>query len=116
NNVTNDSSKSKPGGIGLALRRGLSRVALFWERSWPAIWPATGLIGTFAALALLNVLPALPGWLHTLILLGFAAAFLAALRHAFRRVRVPTADAATRRLETDSGLAHRPLTTLEDRP
>ena len=63
-----------------------------------------------------NVLPALPGWLHTLILLGFAAAFLAALRHAFRRVRVPTADAATRRLETDSGLAHRPLTTLEDRP
>lgn len=116
NNVTNDSSKSKPGGIGLALRQGLSRVALFWERSWPAIWPATGLIGTFAALALLNVLPALPGWLHTLILLGFAAAFLAALRHAFRRVRVPTADAATRRLETDSGLAHRPLTTLEDRP
>lgn len=116
NNVTNDSSKSKPGGIGLALRHGLSRVALFWERSWPAIWPATGLIGTFAALALLNVLPALPGWLHTLILLGFAAAFLAALRHAFRRVRVPTADAATRRLETDSGLAHRPLTTLEDRP
>jgi uncharacterized protein (TIGR02302 family) len=116
NNVTNDSSKSKPGGIGLALRQGLSRVALFWERNWPAIWPATGLIGTFAALALLNVLPALPGWLHTLILLGFAAAFLAALRHAFRRVRVPTADAATRRLETDSGLAHRPLTTLEDRP
>lgn len=111
-----DKSKADGRAPGLVLRRGLARMSLFWEHTWPAIWPAVGIIGTFATLALLNVLPSLPGWLHALLLLGFAAVLLATLRHAFRLIRLPTTDAATRRLETDSGLAHRPLTTIEDRP
>lgn len=111
-----ESSTAKAQGARLALRRGLARISLFWEHTWPAIWPAVGVVGAFAVLALLNALPSLPGWVHAIFLFGFAAAFLATLGHAFRRIRLPSAGAATRRLETDSGLAHRPLTTIDDRP
>jgi len=100
----------------VSLRRGLARLSLVWERAWPVLWPVVGIAGSFIALALLNVLPQLPGWLHALILLVLAMALLAALRHAVRSIGFPTRAAATRRLETDSGLAHRPLSTLRDRP
>ncbi|MBO6782701.1 MAG: DUF4175 family protein, partial [Alphaproteobacteria bacterium] len=101
---------------GLAVRRALARLSLFWERAWPAIWPVVGVAGTFAVLVLFGVLPRLPVWLHLLVLLllGVAGAWFA-LR-AVRALAWPSGDQATRRLETDSGLAHRPLTTIEDRP
>lgn len=111
---SNASNETKP--RGLALRRGLARLSLFWENTWPLLWPPLGLAGAFIALALFNILPLLPGWLHALVLLGFAAAFLIAARRSLRHLGVPSAASATRRLETDSGLAHRPLVTMEDRP
>ena len=49
----------------VALRRfGSPRVALVWERLWPALWPGAGVIGAFLALALFDLPARLPGWIH----------------------------------------------------
>jgi uncharacterized protein (TIGR02302 family) len=93
----------------------LAGAAILWERLWRRLWPAALVAGTFLAVALLDVLPLLPGWLHALALLAFAAALgTAVTRGAGGAWRVEAAT-ARHRLEQDSGLAHRPLTALEDR-
>ena len=42
-----------------ALERRLlaARLALFWERTWPALWPTLGVAGAFLALALFDLPP-----------------------------------------------------------
>jgi uncharacterized protein (TIGR02302 family) len=107
---------ARPSAPKLGLRRTLARLSLFWETTWPALWPSLGLIGAFLALALFNLLPALPGWLHALVLVAFATSLLLTIRSGLRQLRIPSAATATRRLETDSGLEHRPLVTIDDRP
>lgn len=89
-------------------------LTLLWERVWPAVWPAMGVLGLFLAAALFDVLPLLPGWLHLIVLLGFGGGFATAVYVAVRRIHIPDAEAARRRLETASGVAHRPLTGLLD--
>ncbi|NNG04886.1 MAG: TIGR02302 family protein [Inquilinus sp.] len=89
-------------------------LVLMWERLWPALWLAVSLAGLFAAVALFDVLPLLPGWLHLAALVGFAAAVLLAAIRGLRAFRPPTAADARRRLETASGVPHRPLTALLD--
>ena len=98
-------------GLLLALARG----AVAWESIWPAIWPLLGVAGLFLAAALSGLLPGLSGWLHSVVLAGFAAAAIAAAVHALRRISLPDEQAGKRRLERDSALDHRPLTALEDR-
>ncbi|BAI76665.1 hypothetical protein AZL_e03200 (plasmid) [Azospirillum sp. B510] len=93
-----------------------ARAALLWERLGPALWAPLSVLGGFLTLALLNVLILLPGWLHGLALLVLAAAFLLSLTLGLRRFRAPAEGEARRRLERDSGLAHRPLHTLRDQP
>ncbi len=66
------------------------------------------------ALALLDLLPLLPGWLHAVLLASFAVGLLIAGWHAVVRLRWPGETDARRRLESDSGLGHRPLTAAED--
>jgi uncharacterized protein (TIGR02302 family) len=104
----------------LSLRLRLARIAIVWERVWPACWPALGIVGTFAVLALLDLLPQLPGWAHASVLVVFALTFAAALLWAWRGPagfgRLPDNLAARRRIERSSGLAHRPLQALSDRP
>lgn len=97
-------------------RVALARLVLLWERLWPALWPLLAVAGLFLALALGGLLPALPGWLHLLALIAFASAAVAAVIRGFGHFRLPTAGAAQRRLETDAGLAHRPLTVIQDQP
>ena len=97
-------------------RLALARAALFWERLWPAAWPAVGVAGTFLALALLDPWDYVSPWLHAAVLAVFALAFVVALWRARRGLGVPPRAAALRRLERDSGFAHRPLATLEDQP
>jgi uncharacterized protein (TIGR02302 family) len=58
----------------------------------------------------------LPGWLHLLVLLVVVGGILWALYGAMRGLSLPAPGASSRRLERDSGLAHRPLATLGDRP
>ena len=100
----------------LARRRQLAGLALAWEAVWPAIWPALGVLSLFLTLALLGLPLVLPGWARPLVALGFGVAFLAALWRGFRGFRWPGPNSADRRLERESGLEHRPLAALTDRP
>jgi uncharacterized protein (TIGR02302 family) len=100
----------------LGLRRGLARAAILWERVWPAVAPLLGVLGAFGVAALSGLLPLLPGWLHLLVLAGFVGAACAAALWGVRQVRMPDATEGERRLERVSGLAHRPLASLADRP
>ncbi len=102
-------------GFSAPLRLGGARLALFWERLWPALWPISAVAMAFAALSLLEIWSLTPQWLHGLGLALFAAASLAALALPLRRVVWPSAPEGRRRLETASDLAHRPLTTVNDR-
>ncbi|MFM7780439.1 MAG: DUF4175 family protein, partial [Alphaproteobacteria bacterium] len=111
--------KAPPENRGLAalgIKLGLSRLALWWEGAWRALWPPLGVMGAFLALAFTGLLPTLPPVLQLLILIGFAAALGYVAYRAALGLSAPAADAAARRLERDSGLAHRPLAVLADRP
>ncbi|HEY0299717.1 MAG TPA: DUF4175 family protein, partial [Rhizomicrobium sp.] len=93
----------------------LSRAALLWERAWPALWPASGIAGVFAGLALFDVFAPLPWLLHALVLSGTITAMGLALYFGFREMRVPDWMEGARRLEKSSGLAHRPISEAGDR-
>ena len=94
----------------------LARATLLWERLWPACWPLLAALGTFLVLALFDLLPNLPGLLHIAVLLCLGVAFVIALAAALRRFVMPDFFAARRRIEQASGLTHRPLQALADRP
>ncbi|HTT78904.1 MAG TPA: DUF4175 family protein, partial [Stellaceae bacterium] len=103
----------------LGARLFLARAALLWERIWPAAWPALGVLGAFAVLALFDLLPLLPGWGHAIVLGAFVLAFAASVGWGARAAAAggwPGRAAARRRIERTSGLAHRPLAALADRP
>ncbi len=97
------------------LRLLAARAAIGWERFWPIAWPPLGVLGLFLVLAFSDMLPALPGLAHALILAALLLGFLWFALGAVRRFRWPSEVAARRRLELASGLAHRPLETLRDR-
>jgi uncharacterized protein (TIGR02302 family) len=100
----------------LAGRRFLARSAILFEALWPALWPPLAVAGVFLCLALLNLPPLLPGWLHVGLLAFVVVAILGLLIRGIRKIRLPDDQAADRRLETRSGLIHRPLSVLTDRP
>lgn len=100
----------------LARRTRLARLALWWEAAWPALWPPLGVIGTFLIVALSGLPLHLPAALHGLLLLAFAAMLGWVGWRAARKLGLPGVAAAERRLERDSGLTHRPIATLGDRP
>jgi uncharacterized protein (TIGR02302 family) len=103
-----------------ALLHALARLVLFWERLWPALLPVLCVLGLFMALALLEVPTLLPVWFHATLLVLFGLLLLGAVwlggRQWYVRGRGPglLGAAVSRRLERDSGLAHRPLGTLQD--
>ncbi|HEV2263618.1 MAG TPA: TIGR02302 family protein [Stellaceae bacterium] len=92
----------------------LARLALVWERVWPALWPTTFVVGAFLVLALFGVPARLPDGVSAALLGLFVAALIVTLIRAARDFWPPSRDAARRRLETASDLAHRPLAALED--
>jgi len=103
-----------PGRRRYSLLLRLAGAAILWEGLWLRLWPAVLVAGIFLALALSGVLPALPAWAHIALLALFAVALPAALYAGLRGLRLPGHEAARARVERDSGLPHRPLTTLED--
>ena len=108
--------RSSLSGGRFALRLRFARFALLWERVWPPCWPALAALGAFLVLGLFDVLPNLPGLLHAAILIGLGAAFAIGLAAAFGKTVIPDAFSARRRIEQASGLEHRPLQALADRP
>lgn len=93
----------------------LSRAAVVWENVWPRAWPVLGVLGLFFGLAMFDVLPVLPYWVHGAVLLGFAALLGHVLRGSIIGFRPAGLEAGRHRLERDSGLRHRPLTAIDDR-
>lgn len=100
--------------LAVRLRLGLAALVLSWERLWPRLWPALGVAGLALVAGLSGVLPLLPGWLHLLVLVLLAAGFLFGLWRGVRGFRLPEMQAMRRRLERDSDLPHRPLSSLDD--
>ena len=101
---------------GLGWRRRLARGVLWFERLPPAALPAARVAGVFLCIALLDVPPLLPWWAHAGLLAVTSVAILVLLWRGLTRLVPPDATAADRRLERDSGLSHRPLAALTDRP
>jgi uncharacterized protein (TIGR02302 family) len=94
----------------------LARLVLLTERLGAALWPAVTLAVLLLSAALIGLPVILPPPLHVLLLVACLAASLYLGMRAWRRTRAPGLDAAERRLERDSGLSHRPLAALRDRP
>ncbi|MGH6894152.1 MAG: TIGR02302 family protein, partial [Dongiaceae bacterium] len=92
----------------------LSWGLMLLEQASRALAPAAAVIAVFVILALFDLFSVLPLWLHWSLLGLFAASLAAALWHGLRRWQWPDRADALRRLEADSGLAHRPLTHLTD--
>ena len=91
----------------------LSRWALFFERLWPRVWLPLGVIGLFLTVSLLGVWQHLPYAVHIGLLGAFAVLLLGAVVP-LARTAWPERDAALRRLETSSGIGHRPASSYED--
>ena len=90
-----------------------SGIALVFEQLWPRLWLVLTVVIAFVAVSLLGIWPWLGSVLHSLLLMSFAAALLAALVYA-ARVRYPTRDEAIRRIERVSAVPHRPASSYED--
>jgi uncharacterized protein (TIGR02302 family) len=100
----------------LAGRRALARLAILFERVWPALWPPLGVAGVFVCAALLDLPRLLPSWWHAMLLALTGLLILWLLIRGLCTVGAPDDKAADRRLEVASGLTHRPLAVLTDRP
>ncbi len=98
----------------LKIRLGFAWFFLVLEKLAPALLPFLCVLGVFAALALLDILPRLPAWLHLFVLCLLLVGAATALWRGLWRFRFPSLEAAKRRLETDSDVRHRPLTGLDD--
>lgn len=94
----------------------LSWLSLAAERLYPVVWPAGGVVGAFLVLALANAFVYMPAWLHLLVLAGFFCGTCWAVAWSLRQSSIPTHAQAIRHLELTSGLVHRPLSALEDKP
>jgi len=93
-----------------------ARWALAWETFWAALWPTPLLVGLFVAFALFDLPQIIGGWWHGLALVIFAVLLCLCAATTVRRFRWPRPSEAERRLERASGLRHRPLAALADRP
>lgn len=100
-------------------RLGAARIALWIEASLAAFWPAAAACAALAGVVLLGAAwHTASGWpgIHLVLLGASLAGIVLLIRHGRAMMRPPGPDAAERRLERDSGLLHRPLATLRDRP
>jgi uncharacterized protein (TIGR02302 family) len=119
--VLDQASKPGPaaqGGDSLPLRiRAYVAAAWLWlflERLLPALLPGFLVAGSAIALALFGVPRLLPAWPQLILLVLFGLGFLASLWFGFRGFRLPARGEAIRRVESDSGFTHRPITHLTD--
>lgn len=99
---------------GVRRKVSLARSGLVWELLWPRLVPLLGIVGLFLAAAHLDLFAGLEPWTHTAILVALALGLIGAVWWLFRRVHWPDRDNAARRLESDSGVPHRPLAAMQD--
>ncbi len=100
----------------IARRRAHARRVLWFERIWPALWPAFALIGLWLAASLFNLPSLLPGWWHIGLNVAVIASMVALLVRGLRPLDRPSDAEVDRRLERATGLRHRPLVVIDDTP
>ncbi len=98
------------------LERALIRAkwAILWERLWPALASVATAIGLFLAVSWLGLWLWLPPMGRAVALFCFAVLTAAATVPLFF-LRIPGRHDRLRRLDSVSGLAHRPATTIADK-
>jgi uncharacterized protein (TIGR02302 family) len=90
-----------------------ARLAILWERLWPALTGFVCAIGVFLALAWLGVFLWLPPLGRAAVTIVCALLAAGAL-YPLLRLRMPGARDGLSRLDLDSGLRHRPATAITD--
>jgi uncharacterized protein (TIGR02302 family) len=95
-------------------RVALARAVLAVERVLPRLWPAFGFIGFYLALALTGIFAFVAWPLQALLLAAAITASALSLYDGFEDFAWPRSLDAARRLERDSGLAHRPISERDD--
>ncbi len=93
---------------------GRARLALFWERLWPALASIATAVGLFLALSWFGLWVSLPPLGRAIGLFVFFVLAVAATVPLFK-VRWPIAIEGLRRLDRNSLLPHRPATAIADR-
>src|SRR3984957_6598273 len=98
-----------------SLERALVRAkwVILWERLWPALASIATAVGLFLAISWLGLWLWLPPMGRAVALFCFAVLAAAATLPAFF-LRIPSRHDRLRRLDTVSGLAHRPATAIAD--
>lgn len=92
-----------------------ARLTILWERLWRASWPASGIIGLFAAAGLFDLFAVVPQWLHLWALFFALLAAGSLLHRNLKGLAFPSWADGARRVEHDSALDHRPLSEGHDR-
>jgi len=106
-----DALKSAPRVLDRKVR--FARAVILFERVWRALlWPFA-LVGCFLLATFAGLWDVLPLLVHKLVLGGFCIG-LAASFVPLARISLPGREEGLRRLETVSGVSHRPATSFED--
>lgn len=93
----------------------MARARLFWERYAPVLALATAIFAGFLIASFSGIWERI-GDPWRAIAYAISVYFIIRAGLNARRVKVPSTSEARRRVETDSGVSHRPLDTLDDRP
>jgi hypothetical protein len=110
-------SEARPAEGGQAmLDRALHRArwSIVWERLWPALASIATAIGLFLTLSWIGLWLWLPP-IGRAIGLGLFCLVVAAALLPLLRLRLPSRSETLRRLDRNSGLTHRPATTISDK-
>ncbi len=93
---------------------GWANAIIVWERLWRNLWPAATVCSIFLSVVFFDVLPLLPYGVHWLVLAGFIGLIAFCFWRAVQQKYIVGDEEIRKRLEAESGLAHRPLTALQD--
>ncbi|MEQ1698154.1 MAG: TIGR02302 family protein [Hyphomicrobiaceae bacterium] len=90
-----------------------STRSIVFEQVWLRLWLLFAVIGAFFLASFAGLWPMLSQPVHIAVLAAFGLAALGATGYA-AWVKKPTRETAIRRIERNSGVAHRPATSYED--
>lgn len=95
---------------------GWSFASLLMERLWSSFWPLVTVVAFYAALSLTQIILMFGNTAHIVLLGAFTAAAVFAGLYLGAPFRLPRRRDVERRIETESGLRHRPLDMMHDEP
>ena len=101
-------------GLSILSARRWAAFALLWERLWPLLLPLFCMVSLFLAVSWLGLWGQLPETARLIFVTLFGLGTVACL-WPLRRFTIPTLEEIDHRIESRSGLNHRPLTSVTDK-